>query len=523
MRLTLVLGGGTALLLSAASAFADAPPTPPLEASPEWTPADNEQRRPHHLRSIVEMGTGLVVGTGGYWLFKNKNLVDWDNPSSLARFDGSAWVMDNNSIIVNFLYHPLTGALTYNWARGNHQSVAGAFGYSFLTSFVWEFAIEFKEKVSVNDVLVTPGAGLPIGEFFYKLGLYLDTGHHDSIAFDAARALLGSGVALDRALDGRPAPRVRSRDSLGFSSKIWHDFEVRFGVGEVSTRSLGDYARYQIGAAGKLSTLPGYGAPGRWGHGFYGAELSSFALNVENSRYGSGVAVAADTTLLGYHFQDFARRGTDLDGASFTVGTGLSFDFLRSSANRYESVENAVSLPEPKLAYHAPNRREQYSALQLPGISTDFRVLRPWAGLAGSARLQPSFAGLGAPAFYEWSAENLEERSKHILHRQGYFYGWGAALNASLRGRLGPLRADLDVSYAAYASQDGLDRHADELTVDVHATGSLLSYRLALGLAPRPDCVFALQLGARRFQSTVGGFDLVARSTERGVSARFNF
>lgn len=469
------------------------------------------------------MGSGLVLGTGGYWLFKNKNLVDWDNPSSRARFDGSAWVMDNNSIIVNFLYHPLTGALTYDLARGNHQSVAGAFGYSFLTSFVWEFAIEFKEKVSVNDVLVTPGAGLPIGEFFHKLGLYLDSGHHDSVVMDSLRAVLGSGVALDRALDGRRPPTVKTRDALGFSALIWHDFELRFGVGEIATPSLSDYARYHVGMSGKLVTLPGYGAPGRFGRGFHGAELSTFSVGFENSRYGSGLVVGADTAVVGYHVQDFSRDGAGVRGQSFTLGSGLGFDFLRSSANRYASVERAIGLPEPDLAYHAPNRREQYSALQLPGISAEFRVLRPGLGASGALRVAPSFAGLGAPAFYEWAANNLEERSKHILHRQGYFYGWGGALHASLRGRLGSLRAGLDLLYAAYSSQDGLDRHADELTVDVHASGSLLDYRVTLGVAPRTDCEVALELGARRFQSNVGGFELTARGVQRGVSARFAF
>ena len=516
MRLALVWGGAAALLLCGAHARAEPLPQ-------EWTPAQNEKLRPHHLRSFVEMGSGLVLGTGGYWLFKNKNLVDWDNPSSRARFDGSAWVMDNNSIIVNFLYHPLTGALTYDLARGNHQSVAGAFGYSFLTSFVWEFAIEFKEKVSINDVLVTPGAGLPIGEFFHKLGLYLDSGHHDSVVMDSVRAVLGSGVALDRALDGRPPPSVKTRDALGFSALIWHDFELSFGFSEVSTPSLADYARYHVGVSGKLVTLPGYGAAGRGGRAFYGAEVSTFSAAIENSRYGSGLGVAADTTLVGYHFQDFTREAGALRGQSFTLGSGLGFDFLRSSANHYADVERAVSLPEPKLAYHAPKRREQYSALQLPGISAEFRVLRPWAAVEGAARLQPSFAGLGAAAFYEWSAENLEERSKHILHRQGYFYGWGGALNASLRGRLGSLRAGLDLRYAAYASQDGLDRKPEELTADVHASGNLLEYRATLGVAPRADCVIALELGARRFHSKVGGFELTARGVSRGVSARFSF
>jgi len=514
---SLIAGWLAALWFFSPHAHAEPP------AVSEWTPADNERLAPHHARSFLEMGAGLALGTGGYWLLMNRNVADWDNPRPLSRFDGSAWVLDNNSIGVNFLGHPLTGGLSYSFARANHQSVAGSFGYSFLTSFVWEFLIEFKEKVSVNDVIVTPGAGLPIGEFFYKLGLYLDSGRHDSAAMDVLRAVLGGGVALDRKLDARAAPRVLHRDSLGFSASIWHDFGARYGLAEIRAPGVPSYARSSVGIAAKLVTLPHYGAPVSFGRFFYNAELSTFAIDVEASRYGWGLGVSGDTTLLGYHAQDFSASSRGLRGQSFTIGSGVGYEYFRSTANRYGSVERAVSLPKPDLSYDVPNRREQYAALQLPGIGADFRLLRRQFRLEGGARLQPSFAGLGAPAFYVWAAQHLDERSKHILHRQGYFYGWGGAVNASLDAALGPARASFELMYGAYQSQDGLDRHAEQVTDDVRARGDVLSYRGSLGVALRADCVLALDIGVRRFRSSVGGYSLTARHVERGLSARWRF
>ena len=105
------------------------------------------------------------------------------------------------------------GGAVYSIARANHHYPATAFGYSFLASFLWEFVLEFKEKVSVNDVIVTPGTAVPIGEFFYKLGLYLDTAADPSTGAAIAQWSLGTGVAFDRALDGRPAPRVLVPDT----------------------------------------------------------------------------------------------------------------------------------------------------------------------------------------------------------------------------------------------------------------------------------------------------------------------
>jgi hypothetical protein len=517
-----VVATGFAVLLSR-SAAAQAKPAVDASALGEWTPAAEERRSPHHARALVEMGAGLALGTGGYWLLMNRNVADWDNPRPLSRFDGSAWVLDNNSIGVNFLGHPATGGFSYSLARGNHHGVLGAFSYSFLTSFLWEFLIEFKEKVSVNDVLVTPGAGLPLGEFFHKLGLYLDTGHHDSLGFDIARWTLGTGAALDRALDGRERPRVTNSDGLGFSSAIWHQFGVRYGVVEVETPRDSRYARFEVGVAGRLVTLKDYGKPSAFGRAFWTAEISSLTLESEASRHGSGLRVTADTILAGYHAQRFTRAGLELRGESVTLGTSLGYEYQRSSANRYASVESAVTMPAPKLGYHAPNRREQYGALQLPGFAADFRWLGASAAFEASARLQPSFAGLGAAAFYDWAGAHLDERSKHILHRQGYFYGWGGVANLAAKLSLGPLRAEFELLYGAYRSQDGLDRHAEQLTVDVPATGDVLRYTGSLGVAPAPPVSVAFEMGVRRFRSNVGGFELTARAVQRGIIARWVF
>jgi len=522
-RLLLAVGVSALAALPCRSASAQVASGAGAAASEEWTPAAEERRSAHHARAFVEMGAGLALGTGGYWLLMNRNVADWDNPRPLSRFDGSAWVLDNNSIGVNFLGHPATGGLSYSLARGNHQSVLGAFAYSFLTSFAWEFVIEFKEKVSVNDVLVTPGAGLPLGEFFHKLGLYLDTGHRDSLGFDVARWMLGTGAALDRRLDGRAPPHVTSRDSLGFSSQIWHQFAARYGAVEVETPRDSRYARVELGIEGRLVTLEGYGKASTFGRAFWAAQVSSFALEVEASRQGWGQRIAADTILAGYHAQRFTRAGQGLRGASLTFGTSLGYEYFRSSANRYASVERAVARPEPSLSYHAPNRREQYGALQLPGLAADFRWLGSSAGLEGSARLQPSFAGLGAPAFYDWAAANLDQRSKHILHRQGYFYGWGGVVNLAAKASLGPARAGFELMYGAYRSQDGLDRHPEQLTVDVPATGNVLRYVGSLGVAPAPNVTVAFEMGVRRFRSNVGGFESTARAVQRGISARWVF
>jgi len=490
----------------------------------EWTPAAEQARAPHHLRSFVELGTGLGLGLGGYWVFRNDNVTDWDNPQLAKRVNGSAWVFDNNGLGVNFLGHPAWGSLTYSFARANHQSVAGAFGYSFLFSFIWEFVIEFKEKVSINDVIVTPGAALPVGEFFYKLGLYLDTGHEGSSSVQALRWLLGTGVALDRKLDGRAPPHVERYDNLGFSREMWHEFSAEYGVLAIGSPAESSYARYFADVSARLVSLRGYGRAGSFARGFHGAEISDLTLVSEASRYGGGLLVEADTVLAGYHAQNIERVAHVDRGRSVTVGTGIGYEYFRSSANRYATVEQAVSLPRPDLGSHTPIDREQFAALDLPGVAADFRDLGAWGSFDLSSRLEPSFGGLGAAAFYDWTAANPDEQSKHVLHKHGYFYGWGGSLRLRARLAMGAWRAGFELKYAAYQSLDGRDRFQERVTDDVRASGDVLRYVGSLGVAPGSGAVnIALKLGGRRFRSRVGDFERTATAVERGVSATWTF
>jgi hypothetical protein len=454
----------------------------------------------------------------------DRNVADWDNPTPLERFNGSAWRLDNNSLPVNFIAHPLMGGAVYSIARANHHYPATAFGYSFLASFLWEFVLEFKEKVSINDVIVTPGTAVPIGEFFYKLGIYLDTAANPSTGTAIAQWSLGTGVAFDRALDGRPAPRVLTRDSLGLSRAIWHSFELRSGVDLVTTPGTPTAVRPHVGFRGKLVTIPGYLRAGYVARSFYKAEVSDFDIAVEASEHGAGLAMSADTLLAGYHQQDIVASEHRPHGHAVTVGTSMAFRYLQSKANDYAQFRDAAAPPQPSWEHHVPKTAEQFSAFHMPGPAVDWHLLAGDVSLSVSGRVHPDFAGIGAPAFYDWAAANPREKGKHILHRQGYFYGWGGSGELTGRLSLGPVDFAGHLFHGSYWSQDGLDRHVERITVDVPAAARLLSYGGAIGIQPTPwPLSFRANFGVRKWQSRVAGFERRDSSVSRGLSAALRF
>ncbi len=513
----------TSASVRAEPAATSAEPTPPAP-SDEWRPADNDALDGHHLRSLTEMGSALALWSVLYWLMMDRNVADWDNPEPLERFDGRAWRLDNNSLGVNWIAHPLMGGAAYGFARANHHDPAVAFGYSFLTSFLWEFVLEFKEKVSVNDFIATPGTGIPVGEFLYKLGLYLDSGAGSSVGLDAARWSLGLPVSIDRALDGRPPPTVHTPDNLGLTKQIWHHFGLTAGALFVESPGVAEYTQARTSLDALLVTLPGY-LDGRARSGFFhNAEISSFSLGGEASHHGSGLALAADTLLAGYHAQALAGTEASPRGLSATLGVSVAFRYLRSKANRYDAFVAADALPDPDLSHHVPLLAEQFAAFHMPGPAVDWHALSEDVAVHLSARAHPDFVGFGAPAFYDWAAANLDEKGKHILHRQGYFHGWGASGELAGRLKLGPVRASADLFYGRYRSQDGLDRHIERITVDVPARGSLLRYGVSVGVRPPLlPLTLAADFAVRRWYSRAGGFERSARAAAKGFSATLEF
>jgi hypothetical protein len=451
----------------------------------------------------VEGALALGIGTGYYWAFRDRNVADWDNPSARARLSGEAWRYDNNALPVNYVLHPLTGAGAYLLARANHLSVPAAFAYSFAASFAWEYVIEFKEKVSINDVLVTPAAGLAIGEFFHKLGRYLDSTPEPGVLQSSLSWSLGLSVRAHRGLDGADVPRDWPRDNLGLASGLWHEFELGYLCYSARSTAVDEFVMHRYGFDGTLVSLPRYLQPGFFDLFFYRADLTSLQMAFEYSRHGPGLLMLADTFLLGSHMQRISRTRRGPHGYAATVGTNVAARYLRSGVADFD---------------------EQLGVLHLPGFALDWHALAPGVALRVRARANPDFVGAGASAYADWQAANRGQRGKSILRKQGYFHGWGGSAGADGRLRVGPLELRGRVLYGWYDSQEGLDRAPEIVTAEVSASTRHLSYQAALLLAPEAVPVaVGLAAEGRRYRSRVAEFTRDDSLVMRGLQVAVTF
>jgi hypothetical protein len=417
----------------------------------------HRRARPQYLRAAVEMAALLGIGTAWYWIDRERQVADWDFPSLEQRLTLEAVRFDNNDFWINFLAHPLDGAAAHALARANHLSLAESFGYGMMTSLAWEYGLEFREKVSINDIIVTPVTGVVVGEFLHRLGQSLNAPRPPGTErwwHQLAGWTLGHTVAIHDALDAPHPPSL-----LAARADIWRSLQLSYGWAEISPGGVERADAHALRFDGRLVAIPGYLRPGRFGCTFADADITSLRLDLAFGGAGSGVDLQSDTMLLGAYGQRISEQGT---GTALAAGVSLAIRYTDETLRPW---------------------KDQLGIAHLPGLGADAHVLGRHASLRLHARVHGDFAGIRAAAPYsDWKADNPEVVPKSILRKQGYYYGWGwsARAGAALTTRFASLGGE--IFHGQYASHEGLDRVQEHITADVEVESAVLDTELWLRL-----------------------------------------
>ncbi|HJL01781.1 MAG TPA: DUF3943 domain-containing protein [Polyangiaceae bacterium LLY-WYZ-15_(1-7)] len=438
-------------------------------------------RDPDYLRAFFEEVLFLAGGTAWYWIEKDDNSVDWDYDAWAQRFEREAFRFDNNRFAINWVFHPFSGSAFHGFARANDLSVGAAFLYGFFTSFAWEWLLEFRERVSINDQIATPLPGLAIGEFFIKLGRYL----HARALTPARRAAswtLGFPVQMHRAWDDRaPDPDERAQ--------LHGAFRVAYGA----TLARGDtgqrFGLHTMAFEGRLADLRGYLRPGRRRTFFADAELADLRARATRGPGGGGFELEADTVVLGLHAQDLEDAPGGLRGAAGLVGASIAYRYARQSYADWT---------------------DRLGVVHLPGLALEGHLFGGPVALHLGARVHADFASVHAKApFDAWFAAQPEgTRAKTILEREGYYFGWGLSTESRVALALGPVELGVRTRFGSWWSDEGLDRSQEEVNADVRVRDRALD----VATWARLDLPRGLQLEAR--------LDLTRRDTDVAASVR---
>lgn len=105
-----------------------------------------------------------------------KNYSNWKDPSgaemraNFKRAFTSPPVFDKDHWSINYLGHPFMGSYMYNAVRSQNARVWQSSLFCLGHVLLWEYGFEsFSEQPSAQDLIVTPLAGILLGESFHQL------------------------------------------------------------------------------------------------------------------------------------------------------------------------------------------------------------------------------------------------------------------------------------------------------------------------------------------------------------------
>jgi hypothetical protein len=231
----------TAVAATLATSTAAADPAPRLRSSAK-----------RHLRMTAELATLFVAGSLWYWRDGgDTNDHDWQLPNDTralgAKMTQHGWRFDNNAFYVNAIYHPGWGSVMHAFARKNGYNLGETFLITTLASATWEVVAEWREYASINDLMITSPAGVPIGEVAHQMlshmgatRLELSTGV--GVENGASLVALAVNGSLDR-IPARGSGTVGTGRRVSFGLELQSDTEGLRAIDGATRTILGGHYR----------------------------------------------------------------------------------------------------------------------------------------------------------------------------------------------------------------------------------------------------------------------------------------
>jgi hypothetical protein len=474
--------------------------TPPLLASPDPRRAAAaagpafayaEPAEANRLRNLLEQ-SGVMAFGFMYYLVGTGQVEDYDVayrwPVFRRKLIGRAFGLDRSEFGTNFIGHPVGGTNYYAVARANQLGILESSAYAVGGALLWEYFGEVHEVVSANDLVVTPLAGIAIGETMTQLGAFFDRGG-PSFRNRALGTLFAPVKSLNDALDGRTLARAERLDRDGFPADEWHRFDVRAGAS--ATRSGApaggggaSVAReVRVSLAARLARLPDYDGPGR--HSRFFDEANAAGLELAAAFGETGVvdlSFGARAVLAGHYFRDAeadARGG--LWGGGVQAGLGSGYVYMVHDYDRDR---------------HRP--RDLYAAVQPLALAFEHRGAFGPGRVVARLDAGGDFGGARPYALTAYRALGDRRPLLPAITESAYYFGLGGHFEASLGVTWGVAEA------IGRARLYGLTQVGSEVPIaDV-----LTAYELRIGAgAPGSGFRFDVVAQRRSRSGSMGGAD----------------
>jgi len=433
-------------------------------------------------RAMLELGVISTYSTIRYWIEYHTWIEDWQFEltceDQYRRFlTTEAIRFDSNAFSVNWTHVP-GGALYYELARANGLTWAESLLAAFGGSLFYEYVSEWREVISVNDMILTTSGGYSLGEPWFQLSDYFHGQKSPVLKFlGFMNPILKFNKWLDRK---NPASKV-------FRDPGWHDFVLSAGWRRSSEAGRDALDAGFVGFETQIIRTPEYGRAGTLRKTLRDTSLSELSFDValhqrlpgdEHLRTGWAEEVNLFTRVVGLAL--FRQKIDELGrGYALSIGLGSALSYVRKRPTLYDSRSVLARLDPPPVT--PTDFRDKMTVAHLVGPVIDWTRFSRGLKIRVVADAYLDFAMMSAYAFNAFSAVYPIEGLKTTLSYYGYHY----ALGGSVSGRV-----DLDwrnlslrglVSAHVWNSVEGLDRFQANLLDDGNVVDTRTRYLLKAG------------------------------------------
>jgi hypothetical protein len=368
--------------------------------------------RSNELRAALEE-VGIVGSAWVLYSAKNFHAEPFPPPgpdSLLKKITGQAISFDANSISTNFVGHPLAGTGYYLAARGNRLPALTSGLYAAGAATAWEL-VEYRENMSVNDLLVTPLAGIAIGETLSQFGELSERAGIPALSW-----IVDFPRRFHDWIDGVPTQPA--------AGPAHHEVRLATSAGSLAAPGAGGALPVaRVALAGSLLRARGYGEAGSGEVSLGDGGGASFLLEGTTSRAGAvDGRFQVRAILAGLYWRDLAEDAGGLSGHDLVVSLTAGY---RADMHWYRG---------------APDRIDRLMVVEAPGLGLSWRPHLGGLRLDVRFDLAPAFGGITPAALQGWLASSpTPDALAAVTRLHGYAFAWGGAATAALGLRLGGL------------------------------------------------------------------------------------
>jgi len=464
---------------------------------------NQKEKSVHHprtLRAIASEALLLGSSTAQYWSNYGKFTVDWQftwKTFSRKFFTAESPRFDSNAFYFNWS-HAWGGAGYYSMARINGLNNRSPFLFSLLSSSLWETVIEWRELISVNDLLFTSFGGPAIGEPLFQISSYFS--HQEGVLNQVASFVFNPFLFLNNLID-----HLTLRQKLNYNSAslpAWHRFVFYLGFQHDLVTPAGSQAVAQSGSWNRWFDL-GFDlatqtlAPGKSSNNYPGfcsdTLASEFSLDLAFSPSGrEEINGRTSAVLFGWNWSKnwLGRDKKANSDQSYFLGYGLAFELLKKRPVSWYDSRNEVepggqtAVGSARLERPRPTQFTDKLAVISPGgIVFALSNSRPDFDLRWTSGIYADFAMVNSLPYNHFTAVDDNSGVKTTLLNWGYYYALGATLSSGIGLTYHRWRFGGWLKWQSYRSIQGFDRYqyAGLITEDFKLGDTWFRWRFLLG------------------------------------------